>query len=53
VVDIIDNDNRELVWRGSVTDVVGQKERTPEQAQAEFNEGAEKLLATFPPGSKS
>ena len=51
VLDIIDGERRELVWRASVTDVIDESNRPPEETQARFDEGARKLLETFPPGS--
>ncbi len=50
VIDIIDGERRELVWRGSVTDVIEKRTRSPEEAQRAFDEGAAKLLEPFPPG---
>lgn len=53
VVDVIDADSKELIWRGSVTDVVDSGNRSPEEIQERFDEGAVELLASFPPGSGS
>jgi hypothetical protein len=48
LVDIVDARTNELVWRGTATGTIDQN-RTPEQAQADLDDAARKLLASFPP----
>lgn len=47
VVDIVDAETDELVWRGTATDAVDG----PRQAASKIDEAVEKILSAFPPGS--
>mgnify|MGYP000367810285 CR=1 FL=1 len=48
IVDIINPENRELIWRGSATDTVNFS-HSPEEKEQKINEAVEKLLEQFPP----
>jgi len=47
ILDLVDNDADQLVWRGTYTSVLGGASPTEEK----IREAAAKLLAGFPPGS--
>jgi Domain of unknown function (DUF4136) len=49
ILDIVNPDNKELIWRGSATDEVHFKS-TPEKDQTQLNEAVRKMLEKFPPG---
>jgi hypothetical protein len=49
LVDIVDANSRELVWRGTATGTVQQRS-SPQQAQADLDAAAKQLLSDFPPG---
>jgi hypothetical protein len=48
VVDFIDSDKRELIWRGSVSAVV-DPDAGPEKREKRINEAVSKVLEKFPP----
>ncbi len=50
VIDFIDTDTKELVWRGMGTKILGSG-TDPEKVQANVDKMVEKMLATFPPGA--
>ncbi|MFQ6112719.1 MAG: DUF4136 domain-containing protein [bacterium] len=45
VVDIVDPDLKQLIWRGLATDVVDD----PEESEEKINEAVKKILERFPP----
>ncbi len=49
VIDIVDSKNKELVWRGTGTDVVRNYNDGTEM-QEDIDDAVEKILANFPPG---
>jgi hypothetical protein len=49
ILDIVNPENKELIWRGSVQDEVHFKS-TPEKDQTQLNEAVHKTLENFPPG---
>ncbi|MHC4912727.1 MAG: DUF4136 domain-containing protein [Planctomycetota bacterium] len=51
IVDFVDADTKELIWRGSARAVINP-DRTPEQRSEKINEAVSKLLENFPPGKK-
>ena len=48
ILDIVNPENKELMWRGSAQDEVHFKS-TPEKDQAQLNEAVQKMLEKFPP----
>jgi hypothetical protein len=50
VLDMYDNNSRQLLWRGTATDTMSDK---PEKNEKKLNKAVEKLFAKFPPGSES
>jgi len=49
VIDLIDAETKNLVWRGTGTGVVEQKQRTPEEWQARIDNIIQKIMESFPP----
>jgi len=49
ILDIVNPDNKELIWRGSARDEVHFKS-TPEKDQTQLNEAVHEMLENFPPG---
>ena len=49
ILDIVNPENKELIWRGSAQDEVHFKS-TPEKDQTQLNEAVHKILEKFPPG---
>jgi hypothetical protein len=50
VVGIFDTGTKNLVWTGTATTDLDQS-RSPEERQAIINEGVQKMMKNFPPGS--
>ena len=50
VLDMYDNNSRQLLWRGTATDTMSDK---PEKNEKKLNKAVEKLFKKFPPGSES
>lgn len=48
-VDIADVEKKELVWRGTGTGVVGNKDKTREEAQEDADYVMNKIMQDFPP----
>jgi hypothetical protein len=48
ILDIVDPENKELMWRGSAQDEVHFKS-TPGEDRAQLNEAVHKMLEKFPP----
>ncbi len=48
VIDVVDAEQEELVWRGMGTGIV-KRRVNPEKMQQEINEDVEKILSDFPP----
>ena len=48
IIDFVDGDTRELIWRGSVTKVIDPK-ANPEKREKVINEAVAKALENFPP----
>ncbi|MDD5218333.1 MAG: DUF4136 domain-containing protein [Candidatus Omnitrophica bacterium] len=51
LLDVADAKTKKLVWRGSVSAVVGQN-LTPEEKQQRIDEAIQKVLVKFPPKKK-
>jgi hypothetical protein len=51
-IDIADFSKKELVWRGTGTDVVSTSQDDPEEVQERLNDVVEQILADFPPNGK-
>jgi hypothetical protein len=51
IVDFVDANTKELIWRGSARAVI-DPDRTPEQRSKKINEAVSKLLENFPPDQK-
>lgn len=49
IVDIIDYQKKELVWRGTGTGTLSKKERTQEESQEVADEVIMKIMKDFPP----
>ncbi len=49
LLDIVDPNDKSLIWRGSAQDEVHFKS-TPEKDQTQLNEAVQKMLENFPPG---
>jgi hypothetical protein len=49
ILDIVNPENKELIWRGSAQDEVHFKS-TPEKDQTQLDEAVHKILEKFPPG---
>ena len=50
VLDVIDAETKEMVWRGIATRVV-RDYRTPDDMQRDINDAVGRILEKFPPGS--
>lgn len=48
VVDLVDTNAKELVWRGSASRVV-ERDETPQERAGKIQEAVDKILADFPP----
>jgi hypothetical protein len=48
ILDIVNPENKELIWRGSAQDEVNFKS-TPEKDQTQLNEAVQQMLEKFPP----
>ena len=48
ILDIVNPQNKQLMWRGSATDEVNFKSN-PEKDQSKINQAVQELLAHFPP----
>ena len=48
ILDIVNPENKELIWRGSAQDEVNFKS-TPEKDQTQLNEAVQQMLENFPP----
>jgi hypothetical protein len=48
IVDLVDTQRREMVWRGRATDTVGSDR---EERQEQMREAMDKLFANFPPAA--
>jgi hypothetical protein len=51
ILDFVDAESRELIWRGSVTRVIDPN-ATPEKRERVINEAVAKILEKFPPPTK-
>lgn len=51
IIDIVDNKDKQLVWRGTGQDYVEEK-GTPEKMTAGINQAVTQILSDFPPGDK-
>jgi hypothetical protein len=51
ILDFIESDKRELIWRGSVTAVV-DSDTSPEKKEKRINEAVFKVLEKFPPSQR-
>jgi hypothetical protein len=49
VIDIIDAQSKTLVWRGTATDVIDTKQKSPEEMQQRVNNVVHEILKNFPP----
>jgi hypothetical protein len=52
ILDLIDAQSRDLVWRGMATTIVGEA-RDPEKSTATINEAVSKILANYPPDPRT
>ncbi|MBY5992635.1 DUF4136 domain-containing protein [Ferrimonas balearica] len=50
MVDFVDAESRQLIWRGSASDTV-RDYKTPEDRTAKINEAVTAILQQYPPGS--
>jgi hypothetical protein len=51
IVDLVNANNKQLVWRGSATGVV-EPGRTPEQIEARVNDVVRRIFENYPPKKK-
>jgi hypothetical protein len=51
IIDIMDRNTGDLIWRGSSTRPIGTA-KTPEESERIVNEAVTEILAKFPPGSE-
>ena len=49
IIDLVDAETKNLVWRGSGTKVLEQQQRSPEEAQRRTNEIVARIMASYPP----
>jgi hypothetical protein len=49
VIDIIDGESKNLIWRGTASGAVDQGKRTPEEMQKDIDDVVNKIMANFPP----
>jgi hypothetical protein len=49
VIDLIDAESKNLVWRGTGTGAVEKSQRSPEEIQAKIDEVVHKIMKSFPP----
>jgi hypothetical protein len=52
IIDLVDAQRKELVWRGSGTKVISNSKKSPEQLQAAINEAVNKIMQSYPPKVK-
>ena len=52
VVDLVDVNKKEMVWRGTASDTLDPS-RSPEQKDAAIREAMTKLFSTYPPAKKA
>jgi hypothetical protein len=50
IIDLVDNQTKTLVWRGSGTKTIESSSRSPEQVQKTINDAVGKILSQYPPG---
>jgi hypothetical protein len=48
IVDLIDAQKKEMVWRGTATKTLDPS-ASPEEKQAHLNEAVQKMLENYPP----
>jgi hypothetical protein len=51
IVDLVDANRKELVWRGTASDTL-DPEASPEKKEKNLQEAMAKLLANYPPAKK-
>lgn len=49
VIDLVDAETQNLVWRGTGTKVIDQDQKSPEELQARLNKIVAKIMESFPP----
>ena len=49
VIDLVDAETQNLVWRGTGTKVIDQTQKSPEELQARLNKIVSKIMDSFPP----
>ena len=49
VIDLVDAETQNLVWRGTGTGVVDQSQKSPEEMQDRANNVIQKIMESFPP----
>ena len=49
VIDLVDAETKNLVWRGTGTGAVDKTQRSPEEMQADIDKVINKIMASFPP----
>ena len=52
IIDFVDAESKQLVWRGTAEGVVGEGKTDPEKAQKKIDEIVGKMLKDYPPKSK-
>lgn len=52
IIDLVDAETKDLVWRGSGTKVLDGSARNPDQAQERINDIVAKIMASYPPKAK-
>ena len=50
IIDLVDNQAKTLVWRGTGTKTIGSSSTSPEQQQKNINDAVGKILSQYPPG---
>ena len=53
IIDIAKPKNKTLIWRGAAQAEMDEKERTPEEREADLRDAIRQILAPFPPGRES
>ncbi|MCK9995128.1 MAG: DUF4136 domain-containing protein [Candidatus Krumholzibacteria bacterium] len=49
VIDLIDAETQNLIWRGTGTGVVDESQKSPEEMQDQANQVINKIMKSFPP----
>jgi len=49
IIDLVDSQTHNLIWRGTGEGVVGQTQKSPEELQARINDVVRQIMVNYPP----